>query len=145
MIAERPFSQAPWDQTPVTVQDYLEALETRVAASEGTVRRLEAAVQHLTEHVQQNSRNSSRPPSSDPPQASGKASQREPSGRRPGGQPGHEGHTRALVPVEKVAAVVPIKPERCARCQPPWQGKDPQPQRHQVTEIPPVKPVLTEY
>lgn len=61
------------------------------------------------------------------------------------GHSGHEGHTRALVPVEEVAAVVSIKPEWCARCQHPWQGEDPQPQRHQVAESPPVKPVVTEY
>ena len=145
MNAKRPFSQALWDQTPAAVQDYLEALEARVVALEGTVRRLEAAVQQLTEHVRQNSQNSSRPPSSDPPQAPGKASRREPSGRRPGGQPGHEGHTRALVPREEVDAVISVKPERCSHCQYSLQGEDPQPQRHQVTEIPPVKPVVTEY
>lgn len=145
MNAKRPFSQALWDQTPVAVQDYIEALEARVAALEGSVQRLEAAVQHLTEKVQQNSRNSSRPPSSDPPQASGKRSRREPSGRRPGGQPGHEGHTRALVPVEEVDVVVPAQPARCRHCQHPLQGEDPQPQRQQVTELLPVKPIVTEY
>ena len=145
MNAKRPFSQALWDQSPAAVQDYVEALEARVATLESIVQRLEAMVQHLTEQVQQNSRNSSRPPSSDPPQAPGKQGRREPSGRRPGGQPGHEGHTRALVPVEKVDAVVPVKPERCRHCQHPLQGEDPQPQRQQVTELPPVKPVVTEY
>jgi transposase len=145
MSAKRPFSQALWDQTPVAVQDYIEALEARVAALEGSVQRLEAAVQHLTEHVQQNSRNSSRPPSSDPPQASGKRSRQEPSGRRPGGQPGHEGHTRALVPVDEVDVVVPIKPAQCHHCQHPLPGEDPHPQRQQVTEIPPVKPIVTAY
>ena len=145
MNAKRPFSPALWDHTPVAVQAYLEAVEARVAALEGSVQRLEATVQQLTEHVQQNSRNSSRPPSSDLPQASGKRSRQEPSGRRPGGQPGHEGHTRALVPVEEVAVIVPVKPERCRRCQQPLQGEDRQPQRHQVTEIPSVKPVVTEY
>ena len=143
MNAKRPFSPALWDHTPVAVQAYLEALEARVAALEGSVQRLEATVQQLTEHVQQNSRNSSRPPSSDPPQASGKRSRQEPSGRRPGGQPGHEGHTRALVPVEEVAVIVPVKPERCRRCQQPLPGEDSPPQRPQVTEIPPVKPVVT--
>jgi transposase len=145
MNAKRPFSQALWDQTPVAVQDDIEALEARVAALEGSVQRLEAAVQHLTAHVQQNSRNSSRPPSSDPPQASGQRSRREPSGLRPGGQPGHEGHTRALVPVDEVDEVVPVKPARCHHCQHPLQGEDPHPQRQQVTEIPPVKPIVTEY
>jgi transposase len=52
---------------------------------------------------------------------------------------------RALLPVEEVDVVIPVKPERCPRCQHPLQGPDPQPQRHQVTEIPPVKPVVTEY
>jgi transposase len=145
MDTKRPFSQALWDQTSAAVQDSIGALEARVAALEGTVQRLEATVQHLTEHVQQNSRNSSRPPSSDPPQVLGKRPRQAPTGRRPGGQPGHEGHARALVPVEEVDVLVPVKPERCQHCQHPVPGEDPQPQRQQVTEIPPVKPVVTEY
>jgi transposase len=145
MNTARPFSQALWDLTPAAVQAYLEALEARVAALEGTVQRLEATVQQLVEQVQQTSRTSSRPPSSDPPQALGNRPRREPTGRRPGGQPGHEGHTRAWVPVEAVDVVVPVKPERCHHCQHLLLGEDPQPQRHQVTEIPPVKPVVTEY
>jgi transposase len=50
-----------------------------------------------------------------------------------------------LVSVEDVHVVIPVKPERCRRCQQPLRGEDPQPQRHQVTEIPPSKPVITEY
>ena len=127
-----------WERLPPEAQAYIRALENRVAA-------LEATVQQLREQVQQTSRTSSRPPSSDPPQALGKRPRREPTGRRPGGQPGHEGQARALVPVEEVDVVVPVKPERCHHCQHLLQGEDPQPQRHQVTEIPPVKPVVTEY
>lgn len=41
--------------------------------------------------------------------------------------------------------VHPVKPERCQSCQHPLHGQDPQPQRHQVTEIPPVTPLVTEY
>ncbi len=44
---------------------------------------------------------------------------------------------RALLPVEEVDVIIPVKPMRCLRCQQPLQGEDPQPQRHQVTEIPP--------
>jgi transposase len=127
-----------WARTPPEVQVYIRTLEARVVA-------LEATVQQLRERLQQDSRTSSRPPSSDPPQAKGKRRRCEPSGRRPGGQPGHEGQTRALVPVEQVDVVMPVKPERCLRCQHPLHGEDPQPQRHQVTEIPPVKPIVTEY
>jgi transposase len=145
MDTERPFSQTVWDQIPAAVQDYIDALEARVAALEAAVQRLEATVDHLAERLQQDSRTSSRPPSSDPPQVLGKRPRREPSGRRPGGQPGHEGQTRMLIPVGEVHVVIPVKPERCRRCQYPLQGEDPQPQRHQVTEIPPIKPVITEY
>jgi transposase len=47
--------------------------------------------------------------------------------------------------VEEVTAVVPIKPEQCASCHAPLSGDDPTPFRHQVIEIPPIEPVITEY
>ena len=84
-------------------------------------------------------------PSSDPPQATPKRPRRDPSGRRAGGQPGHEGQARELVPVEEIDVVISVKPERCRRCQYPMQGEDSQSERHQVTELPPIKPVVTEY
>ena len=145
MNAERPFPSELWEQSPAAVQDYIRALEARVTALEAAVQRLEATVQHLTERLQQDSRTSSRPPSSDPPQATTKRPRRDPSGRRPGGQPGHQGQARALVPVAEVDVVIAVKPERCRRCQYPRQGEDAQPERRQVMEIPPIKPVVTEY
>jgi len=138
MNSEPLVSPEIWERLPLEARAYIRGLETRVAA-------LEAMVQQLREQLQQDSHTSSRPPSSDPPQAVAKRPRRPPSGRRPGGQPGHAGQTRALVPVEEVNVVIPVKPARCRRCQQPLQGEDPQPQRRQVTEIPPVKPVITEY
>ena len=41
--------------------------------------------------------------------------------------------------------VIPLKPDECARCQQPLTGDDPKPQRHQVLEIPPLRPEVTEY
>src|SRR5215831_6215158 len=133
-----PFPPELWEQTPVAVREYIRALEARVAA-------LEATVQRLLERLQQDSHNSSRPPSSDPPPALGQRTRRRPSGRKRGGQPGHPGQTRAVVPIEAVHTVVPVKPHQCPGCQRPLYGEDPQPQRHQVTELPPVQPVVTEY
>jgi transposase len=127
-----------WEPTPVAVQEYIRTLEARVAT-------LEATVQRLLERLQQDSHNSSRPPSSDPPQALGQRARRGPSGRKRGGQPGHPGQTRTLVPTEDVDTVVPGKPKHCHRCQHPLEGEDPQPHRHQVTELPPVQPLVTEY
>jgi transposase len=138
MSSERLLSPEMWERIPPEAQAYIVALEVRVVA-------LEAMVRQLREQLQQDSHTSSRPPSSDPPQAVAQRPRRPPSGRRPGGQPGHEGQTRAWVPVEEVNVVIPVKPEPCRRCQQPLQGDDPQPQRHQVTEIPPVKPIITEY
>ena len=145
MDAQPSLPQEIWERTPVEAQEYIRALEGRVAVLEAMVQRLQATIQQLTERLQQDSRTSSRPPSSDPPQAAGKRPRREPTGRRPGGQPGHEGQARALVPVEAVDVLIPVKPVRCARCQHPLHGDDPQPQRRQVTEIPPMKPCIPEY
>jgi transposase len=47
--------------------------------------------------------------------------------------------------VEDVDEVVVIKPAQCTHCQAPLSGDDPKPWRHQVIEIPPIKPVVTEY
>ena len=127
-----------WDRTPPEAQALLVHLATRVAT-------LEATVQALTEQVRQDSRTSSRPPSSDALSRQRPRRRRQPSGRRPGGQPGHNGQTRALLPAEDVDEVIALHPACCARCQQPLDGDDPQPQRHQVFEIPPIQPVVTEY
>jgi transposase len=144
MDAQPPLPPEIWEHTPPVAQELLVAQAAALAQLRAEVVQLQAMVEELTQRVGRNSRNSSQPPSADPPHAL-RPSRREPSGRRPGGQPGHEGQTRALVPVEAVDVMLPVKPVRCPRCWHPLQGEDPQPQRHQVTEIPLVRPVVTEY
>lgn len=132
-----------WDQTPPEVQAYIRGLEARVETMASMVHTLQAQVRTLQEQLNQTSQNSSRPPSSDPPQ------HRRPGHpqrhRRRGGQPGHPGHTRTLIPGEAVDEVVVLKPTQCTHCQAPLSGNDPTPWRHQVIEMPPIKPVVTEY
>ena len=41
--------------------------------------------------------------------------------------------------------VIPVKPEKCQHCGHPLEGEDPNPQRHQVTEVPPLVSETTEY
>jgi transposase len=86
----------------------IQRLEVRVVE-------LEAEVVDLKRRLAQNSRNSSRPPSSDglskPPV---KKSLRRPSGRRPGGQPGHEGGN--LAAVADPDEVVTHSPVCCTGC-----------------------------
>jgi len=132
-----------WERTPPEAQTYIRALALRLSALEAMVQALQEQNRALQEQLNQTSRNSSRPPSSDPPQSP--RPRRPRSGRRRGGQPGHPGHTRTLVPVDEVDEVVVLKPERCRDCQAPLVGDDPSPFRHQVIEIPPMQPVVTEY
>lgn len=89
-------------------------------------------------------RNSSLPPSSEHPHA--KPPRDKPgSKKKRGGQPGHPKHERPLIPPEQCQEVVSLKPEKCRRCGEELAGSDPEPLRHQVWEIPPIQPVVTEY
>ena len=132
-----------WDQTPPEVRASIETLEGQVQTLTSMIHTLQEQVRALQEQVTQTSRNSSRPPSSDPPQSPRPPRPR--GQRRRGGQPGHLGQTRTLVPVDEVDEVVVLKPEQCSGCQAPLSGDDASPFRHQVIEIPPLKPVITEY
>ncbi len=88
--------------------------------------------------------NSSKPPSTTHPHA--KAPGPKPrSGRRRGGQRGHDKHERPLLPAEQCRAVVPCVPTRCRRCGAALAGTDPAPRRHQVWELPDFRPDVTEY
>src|SRR5262244_4151097 len=132
-----------WERTPPAIRAHIETLEGQVQTLTSMVHTLQEQVRTLEERLNQTSRNSSRPPSSDPPQP--QRPRRPPGKRRRGGQPGHPGHTRTLVPVEEVDEVVVLKPKQCRSCHALLSGDDTSPFRHQVIEIPPVKPVITEY
>ena len=114
---------------------------------EGALVRLSALEKEnaeLRSRLGMNSSNSSKPPSSDPPGK--KAEPKKPkSKRRRGGQPGHKGHKRSLLPVEEVDTLVPLRPNKCRGCGSSLIGHDSAPARHQVFELPRVKPIVTEY
>jgi hypothetical protein len=80
---------------PPEAWEKLLALEAEVEALRRQVVQLTGIVQELQERFGRTSRNSSQPSSADPPQAVGKWLRREPSGRRPGGQPGPRGRHRS--------------------------------------------------
>ena len=83
---------------------YLAALEAAVAALATENRLLAEQVAVLQAQLGQNSSNSSRPPSSDPP-CGAPAPKPMHGQRRAGGQPGHRGHVRVLVPETEVTTV----------------------------------------
>jgi transposase len=112
-----------------------------MAQNTALTRRVEA----LEEKLRANSSNSSKPPSSDLPGMQGRKgkSRRK---RKRGGQPGHEGATRELVPESEIDQVVACLPEQ--RC--PCGGRvsvteERAPERQQKFELPRVRPEVTEY
>lgn len=110
------------------------------------VERLVARVAELEAQVvrlSRNSTNSSKPPSSDPPGVDRPTQGR--SGKKRGGQPGHEGHKRKRLPPSKVDVVVPVVPKECGHCGAGLHGRDADPHWHQVIEVPPIAPTVTEY
>ena len=92
----------------------------------------------------QNSTNSSRPPSSDLP-GSPSPAPKSPSGRKRGGQPGHEKRERKLLPPERVDETTDCKPKACRRCGEALSGNDDDPFRHQVVDIPRVIAKVVEF
>jgi transposase len=118
-----------------------EDFDTLPLAVQAYIRYLEARLSELEARLNQDSSNSSRPPSSDPPNAK-PAPTKIPSGKRKGGQPGHPKRTRPELPPD---TTVELRAETCGRCHHPLTGTDPEPLRHQVIEIPPVHPLVTEY
>lgn len=105
---------------------------------------LRKRLEELEARLNKNSRNSSKPPSSNPPWMSNKPP-KTPGERPPGGQPGHPGHSRSLLPPDQVSEVVEVKPQECRKCGRRLRGTDPQPRRHQVTDLPPVVAQTLEY
>jgi transposase len=111
-----------------------------------TIERQAARIEELERQVNQNSRNSHKPPSSDGPGTfrRGQLPARE-KGRKRGGQTGHEGHHRDLLPSEEVDERVEVRPSTCEHCGADLVGSDPAPERQQKVEIPPIQPHMTEY
>lgn len=101
---------------------------------------LEDRVKYLEERLNKNSQNSSKPPSTDylPPKKPNPKSQRIKSGKKPGGQKGHNGTTLMMVdnPVETKLYTV----DRCKKCGKYLHNEIAKDfERRQVFDIPPVK------
>jgi transposase len=112
-------------------------LRTIIAYYDGRIAELEARLGKTPQ-------NSSLPPSTQHPHA--KPPQRKPkSKKRRGGQPGHKKHERPLIPTDQCDEVESLKPTECRRCGAKLSGRDPDPLRHQVWELPPIEPHVSEY
>jgi transposase len=112
--------------------------------AQAIIRALLAKLAELESRLNKTPQNSSLPPSTQHPHAKPPVKKAK-SKRKRGGQPGHEKHDRALIPADKCDEVHPLKPTNCRRCGGKLSGVDPEPLRHQVWELPEIKPQVTEY
>ena len=125
-----------------------ENAELRSVLAEREVRLAKLTLENaqLRDELGKNSRNSGKPPSSDSPAERAERPKKSGSGRKPGGQPGHKGHRRTLVPAEKVTRSRDRFPARCTCCKhalsPISHGE---PIRHQTIDVPKIEPDVTEH
>jgi len=139
-----------------TVDERISKLEAQVAALLNTVAernqqlaerdaeivQLKARVADLEAQLGQNSSNSHKPPSTDAP---GTRPPKPPKGRKRGGQPGHKGHRRELLPPEKVTRRTVVKPSACKCCgSRRLDAVRAEPRVHQVLEVPEIAPDVHE-
>jgi transposase len=135
----------PRDARIAQLEAQVAALTEQLTRALARIAQQDARIEELEAQLRRTSQNSSQPPSSDPPGTA--RPKTPPTGRRPGGQPGHKGTKRELLPVEEVDEVVVLRPQACNGCGSALvDGVDgPAPVRHQVTEVPPIQPHVTEY
>lgn len=120
-------------------------LRARLAEQDAKILALEGQLRDLLDLIEKLKRQPPpRPITPQPP-----APAKKPTGKKPGGQPGHPPLMKVLLPPERVNTVVPYIPERCSRCDKPLSqaagAKDPEPKRHQVAELPKVAAEITEH
>jgi transposase len=134
---ERSEAEAIYDQGREAVVAVLLRMDEQIARLEKRVAQQDERIAKLERESKRSSRNSSQPPSQDPPAAPKRGKDR--SGRGAGGQPGHEGKGRALLPAWAVDEVVEHWPVDCACghvfCEAERVAAG-EPARHQVEELP---------
>jgi transposase len=126
----------------------LEAETARLRAENAALRtqieELAAQLEAVQARLAKDRHNSSKPPSSDPLGRKRPRSQRRRSGKKPGGQVGHQGETLHLVTTPD--EVVEHRPAVCAGCQTPLDetARVVLYERRQVRDLPPVRLLVRE-
>lgn len=138
-------SPEDWAQVPVSVLNLIEELVRRMDRLEQEVTALRAENESLKEQRAKTSANSSLPPSKNPQDF--KPNRQEPTGKKRGGQVGHQGHQRKLYPLEMCQEVILHYPKQCSKCgvEVNSSSSSSQPYRHQVVDIPPIQLIVTEH
>ncbi len=144
---ERAEAEAVYDAGRDAVVEVLLALSAQNERLQGQVERLTTRVEKLERELAKSSRNSSQPPSADSPSVPPRRG-KDPSGRKQGAQPGHEGRGRDLLPLEAVDELIVYWPSRCD-CGHTFGESElvgvGDPVRHQVEELPRLAVTVTEH
>jgi len=124
---------------------YDQGKEAVIALMATTFQKLAERIQALEDQLAKNSRNSSKPPSSDGlKKKPTKRGLRKSSGKKSGGQPGHEGHT--LKAVAHPDQVELHRVERCRHCQASLEVVEATKlEKRQVFDLPKVRLEVTEH
>ena len=109
------------------------------------VNELKAQVESLSDRLGKNSRNSSRPPSSDSESQRQKRRRKRPTGRSKGAQPGHDKHSRELLPHSEVNETYHYFPNTRCDCGGSIIVDSDPIYRHQVFDLPEVCCHVTEH
>jgi transposase len=115
---------------------YIKQLEDEIV-------QLKRRIEELERLLGMNSRNSSKPPSSDPTGMSAELPRHR--RKKRGARNGHQPYLRELLPPEKVTERIELEPEGCSCGSINLEKTSEEPLRHQIVDIPPIEPQVTEY
>jgi transposase len=115
---------------------YIKQLEDKIIE-------LEKRIEELERILGMNSRNSSKPSSSDPPGMSVALPKRR--RKKRGARNGHQPFMRKLLPPNMVKQRFELKPDVCTCGGTNLEKTSEEPLRHQIVDIPPIEPQVTEY
>lgn len=135
----------PRDQRIADLEAENAAQKARIAELEHKVEELTQLVLMLKERLDRNSGNSSKPPSTDSPEQRAERRGKGATGGKRGGQPGHSGSKRALLPPEQVSEFKPLFPTECENCFSPLPQMSDGVQRYQTVDLPVLKAHVIEW
>lgn len=135
----------PRDQRIAELEAENAALKARTAELEQKVEELTQLALMLKERLDRNSGNSSKPPSSDSPVQRAERRGKGATGGKRGGQHGHSGSKRALLPAAQVNEFKPLFPHECENCFLPLPETSDAVQRYQTVDLPVLKAHVTEW